>query len=1107
MRKTRRRAGEVPCADDLSQDTVSDMANPAPPTVSATVPMGIRAWTSQRDKGPRAWSETVGGKAPRRSKDARRKYPHEALVFDTETRDEAGQGLLFGIWRLYSDNIGTDPVTHLVEEGLFYPDDLAVTDPAGWATLREYVATHRAADVAPGNHKRIHLWPVSRWLEERLYRYGFKHRTYANVVGFNLPFDLGGLARHFGPARPSRSGSGIDYFGGWSLSFWGEHRPDGTWRGPRYKPWLHLKSIDPRRTLIGWVPVQDDEPREVAKGPGGGRFVDLRTLAFALTDKSLTLEGACRLFGHEYVKQDVEYGTITSKLIAYGRDDVAATATLYRDCLTELSKHPGIDLPPHRLYSPATVGARYLQAMGLAEPLTQHVLSEELLGECMSAFYGGRAEARIVRVPLPVVVADFTSMYPAQNALLGTWPILTADNLTIEDVTDHVRDLVADPDLFTRLHARETWSDDIGVTFVQLADIDGAVLPVRAAYEPPRPHADGRVVDSGSLGIGVNPLHYNGTLTYGLPDVLAAALLGPAAFTVVKATRLHHVGTQGGLRTVQLRGTTPLDPGERDPFLVMIEERHRVKHDPDLDRNERERLDLFLKITANATSYGSLARFDSADKPHPVDVTAYAPNVRIQTKTSSPETPGPYCFPPVAASITAGARLMLALIETHVTRAGGSYAFMDTDSIAIVAAPAGGHVPCPGEPDGVLAVLSHDEVRTILRAFDDLNPYGPDVINPDRAMPRSPWKVEHDSLAAPLSAYVISAKRYLLYRGEADSPTLVYAAEHDAEDTDAEDASSPKSERDSLDMSHPLDIADWSEHGLGLYLDPLGIRDDEGRRVWMREAWNYTLRRALGLDADLPAWADKPALTQFTMSSPRQRRWFGQRDSGRPNDATPRPGGFGILGQTAPSSTLGPNTPMPATRFTNNPDEWLTADWYDRRTGKPLRLITADPETAPDLYAEQLAAGSIELATLGRVVNRYRARPEHKSMSPDGTPAGPTTKGKLRRRPIYAHTATTRLIGKESNKLAERLTDPESAAGRTVVEYGTIGDEWTDVILPILRRMGPKRVARETGITERRVRAWYTGARPHLGPSGHMASAIRAARGHADKEITPTSTE
>ncbi len=67
---------------------------------------------------------------------------------------------------------------------------------------------------------------------------------------------------------------------------------------------------------------------------------------------------------------------------------------------------------------------------------------------------------------------------------------------------------------------------------------------------------------------------------------------------------------QAGSGPIRLRGASELDPlDERDPFLVMIEGRARVKASKHLLSTERDRLELFRKITANATAYGSLARF------------------------------------------------------------------------------------------------------------------------------------------------------------------------------------------------------------------------------------------------------------------------------------------------------------------------------------------------------------------------------------------------------------------------------------------------------------------------------------------------------------------
>jgi len=633
---------------------------------------------------------------------------------------------------------------------------------------------------------------LSWWLENRLYRYGDQHRNRCALVGFNLPFDLGALASHWAPAERK-------YRGGWSLGLWGNYGDDGGWHDQRYHRRVLLKSIDPRRTLFGWGSRTDPDKPELA---GASRFVDLRTLAFALTDRSHTLESAATAFGDPFKKPPVGYGVIDEAMLHYAREDVRHTAILYRNCLTELDRHTGVDLQPDKLHSPAGVGAAYLQAMGVTPPLAKFTdLDPPVLGWAMSAFYGGRAEARIVRTPVPVVVADFTSMYPALNALLDTWPMITAARLSVDDATEPVRQLLQAPDLVERLLDPLRWRQDIGMTLVQIDHPDGVILPVRAEYEP------------GALdyGIGVNPLTYDGTLWYALPDVLAAALLSDAPIAVARAVRLQPHGQQPGLRPVQLRGSRPVDPRSgHNPFVAMIEERHRIRHATNLPAEEQTRLDLFLKITANATAYGSHARFDRRDETHPVPVTVHGPaDHPFADRTPYPEDPGPYCFPPVAASITAGARLMLALIERLLSDQGGAYAFMDTDSIAIVATSDGGPVPCPTAAGDTVMAVSHEQVQRLLRRFDTLNPYGPDVVNDDPTLGRSPWKVEHDSLHRPIWCYAIASKRYALYRPTGSGPQLIQLTDDHEESANTTDPAPDTFE---------ANIDDWSEHGLGLYL-------------------------------------------------------------------------------------------------------------------------------------------------------------------------------------------------------------------------------------------------------------------------------------------------
>lgn len=71
---------------------------------------------------------------------------------------------------------------------------------------------------------------------------------------------------------------------------------------------------------------------------------------------------------------------------------------------------------------------------------------------------------------------------------------------------------------------------------------------------------------------------------------------------------------------------------------------------------------------------------------------------------------------------------MLALLERLVLERGGSYAFCDTDSMAIVATETGGLIPCPGgehrNAKGVPCVraLAKPEVEAIVAEFAALNP-------------------------------------------------------------------------------------------------------------------------------------------------------------------------------------------------------------------------------------------------------------------------------------------------------------------------------------------------------------------------------------------------
>ena len=215
---------------------------------------------------------------------------------------------------------------------------------------------------------------VDRWL----WHVGYPHnnrRDPAMIVMFNAPFDLSRLAVDVAEAR-------ADMYGGFSLTLWtDEHGQPAAWR-----PRVAVKSLDSKRALKKF--------RRMERGNHdfAGHLLDLRTLIFALTGASHSLDSACTAFSVQGKAVQPPLGQITDDTIDYCRQDVAATTALLQACLAEYATHP-IDLQPTVAYSPASLAKDYLRAMGVQPRLqAQPDFPPEVLGYAMSAFYGGRAE-------------------------------------------------------------------------------------------------------------------------------------------------------------------------------------------------------------------------------------------------------------------------------------------------------------------------------------------------------------------------------------------------------------------------------------------------------------------------------------------------------------------------------------------------------------------------------------------------------------------------------------------------------------------------------------------------------------------------------------------
>lgn len=998
------------------------------------VPIAVRAWTKLATKKPKKPKKPKKQQRAKTTPQRRRQLsPEDArirhvLVFDTETTVSAEQRLLFGCCR-YARVDGTQVTT--VAEALIYADDLPERDPDGYAVLRGYVRSRKAdvdvtyLGVEPD--PELQLLSRSKFVDRWLWRVGYPHNDRndpATIVAFNAPFDLSRIAVDVREAI-------TDMRGGFSFIVWADE--EGTPVG--WKPRVAVKALDSKRSRMKFRKLERDRDNH------SGFLLDLRTLVSALTGDSHSLNSACEHFGVPGKAPFSELGVISEEAIDYCRQDVKATTDLFEATWTEYQRHP-INLHPTEAYSAASIAKAYLKAMGIQPRLqAQPDFPHQILGHAMSAFYGGRAEVHLRHLPVPVQVLDFTSMYPTVDTNMGIWPLVTAESIEIVDATAQVQHLLDTVTLEDCFHPGP-WKD-----LVVIAELipDGDMLPVRAQY------GDGQ-----DWSIGVNPVHSIPPLWYPLPDLIASKLLSGRTPSIRAAVRFLPQGQQHGLTPVALHGELMINPRIEDFFQRVVELRQEVRarvpdHQHDDCPCEDCGLSRFLKVLANSGSYGIYAEMNRQEAPG--TTTAYSNTDDPYTvRVDHPETPGRYCFPPIAACITAAARLMLALLERSVTDLGGEWVFCDTDSMAIVATQTGGDLlACPGGahrlPDGTPAIraLSHDQLRAIQKRFDTLNPYNPTLV---------PHVLKWEETGY---CYAISAKRYAIYSYNADGT---------------------------------IEIIKRSEHGLGRYLDPRtpapAAVDDadtaEENESWIDEVWRWIISSHDDPDTALPDWADKPALSRITVSSPLLARPFEEWNHDQFWADRIKPFNFLLVADLDP---LGLPPGVDPQRFRliapYSTADGRTLEWrnlYD--PSGPTYQITTDRDTPPQPH---LAV----VKSYAYVIRRYRLHPEHKFRGPDGHRCGPLTEGVLQRRPTYY--ATLRRIGKEANRLddvrAGLIADPDEAT--TTYHYPAPLD-WQELVWPVLARYSGRQLERLTGIDRRTIdRRRASGT-----PSRSVAAALTA---------------
>jgi hypothetical protein len=737
------------------------------------------------------------------------------------------------------------------------------------------------------------------------------------ICGLNLPFDLARLALAWNRGEHDE----------WSLTM--SQYSNGVEN--RNVPRILITPIDSKKAFIRlakpWKP-------EEWKDKGKAHFLDLRTLAWALFNRSFSLKRLCEELQTEHQKLDHEpTGTVTVEEIEYAREDGRCTVDALNALKQEFDKHP-IGLKPCNAYSPASVAKSYLDAMGIIRPADKFMVSPKYLAIAMQSYYGGRSETRIRCTEVPVVPVDFTSEYPTCCALLDLFDVLTAASVTFEDDTQSIRRLVNKISL-DRCFDPALWKQ---FNFFALVDPDNDILPVRTVY------------DGVTQNIGNNYLTSKTPLWFAGCDVIASAIRTGKAPRILRAVRMVPHGKQAGMKTVNLRGSmVEINPHKDDLFRKVIEQRKLNKAD--------KKLYYWLKILANSI-YGFFVELIPELQNKNVPLEVYSGDKNFSDSSDVIEKAGLWFFPPLASMITSAGRLLLAMTEECVSRKKGTYLFCDTDSLAIVSSKNGGALDIPGSEGR--RILTWTEAQKMANKFASLNPYDAKAVK-GSTLSLVDANYEDSDPAKPqrqLHGYSIAAKRYALYEKTGKSN---------------------------------ITIIDPKAHGIGFLYSPQDSPRNWGKEVprWIYQLWDYIVRGALKMPNKPPSWLDAPQMMRLTITTCNVLEMLGEWDIARPYNFLLLPmvnplHGFAFHRQANEKVLL-------VCAFSSKQEQWFDLECVNVHNGEQYKMLNCKKTNGNVPY------NVVFPSQFAHLIMQYQRHPEAKSLAPDGAHCGAETKGLLKR--------------------------------------------------------------------------------------------------------------
>lgn len=355
------------------------------------------------------------------------------------------------------------------------------------------------------------------------------------------------------------------------------------------------------------------------------------------------------------VSESEVHGNLSDEYVKYCLNDVWATYKLYKKLSNRLQNMFG-NFPIEHIYSTASIGKYVLKKMGY-----QRVGYEQnAVDRIAKAYFGGRTDAEVTgEIVDGLRYTDILSQYPTVSALTNVWDYMKCVYVSIEQIEPSELPKVED------LRDPESWKE-IADYYVKIRP-KGATLPVRT------PHLDD------TTKVVTSKVHSDKEIQYHYMDILASQLIdGAEKYEIVAAWKVSANGKQK-LQDFEI-GDTKIS-AEDNVMAKSIEERKNIQ----ITQGYKDEMTLSLKITANSL-YGVSA--ERIVKEVGEDKHDFASNSGFYN-------------PHVAATITAGGRLMIALGEYRAEKYGGEMVYCDTDSL----------------------ILQEEITDRVIQDFDKLNPY------------------------------------------------------------------------------------------------------------------------------------------------------------------------------------------------------------------------------------------------------------------------------------------------------------------------------------------------------------------------------------------------